>query len=217
MTIEIITMWYNEEFLAPFFLRHYDWVDTITLLFDVDTSDATRDAVSRESRVHVIPFRFRDGFDDALKQVTLNRYYRESQADWVLLVDADEFMFRVNDAGEAEKDLRPLLRDTRHDVFPAHMLNVYRHEDEGDLDPALPALMQRRHGVFDSIKPCVARGGLAVYWQAGCHEIVCNQDVSFGHDLLSFAHWSMADPNFAIERRLKNRRARMSRANFEKA
>lgn len=47
MSIEIITMWYNEEALAPFFLKHYSWADKITLLYDEETSDKSLDIIAK--------------------------------------------------------------------------------------------------------------------------------------------------------------------------
>jgi hypothetical protein len=39
MRVETTTCVYNEEFLIPFYLNHYSWVDRINILFDVDTND----------------------------------------------------------------------------------------------------------------------------------------------------------------------------------
>ena len=58
MKIDIITMWYNEAFLAPLFLNHYSFANTIHLLYDEDTTDNTLDIVSKYNNVKVIPFDF---------------------------------------------------------------------------------------------------------------------------------------------------------------
>ena len=34
MNIEVITAWYNEEILAPYFLKHYSFADRIHILLD---------------------------------------------------------------------------------------------------------------------------------------------------------------------------------------
>ncbi len=39
--VEIITSVYNEEFLLPFFLKHYSWVDKINIIYDQDSNDNT--------------------------------------------------------------------------------------------------------------------------------------------------------------------------------
>lgn len=215
MRIEIITMWYNEEFLAPLFLRHYDFADAITLLYDMDTTDSSLDMVRADPRVTVQPFRFPDGMDDALKQVKVNERYRASGADWALLVDADEFLFWKRE-DTVVTDIRPLLETTGADIFTVQMLDVMRHRDDADIDRSLPPLMQRRHGFGRGVKPCVVRTGRDFYWRAGCHELVSTEQNTIVADTLFGAHWAMADPCFSIERRLKHRRARQSKYNLEK-
>jgi len=44
-TIEVLTMWHNEAFLAPFFLKHYAFADSIRVIDDVDTSDNTKEII----------------------------------------------------------------------------------------------------------------------------------------------------------------------------
>lgn len=36
MNIEVITCMYNEEFLAPFFMNHYEWATKIKVFIDDD-------------------------------------------------------------------------------------------------------------------------------------------------------------------------------------
>ena len=58
MKIVLITMWYNEEFLAPFFLNHYKWVDKIHILLDADTDDNTEAIATGYSNVLIEHFNF---------------------------------------------------------------------------------------------------------------------------------------------------------------
>ncbi len=39
--ISVISVWYNEEKLAPFFLEHYRFADAIHIAVDADTCDGT--------------------------------------------------------------------------------------------------------------------------------------------------------------------------------
>ena len=217
MRIEIITMWYNEAFLAPFFLAHYAWADKITLLYDRDTTDNTPEIVKTAPNVTIIPFRFPDMLDDGLKQMKINERYTESDCDWVALVDADEFLF-YQDGGVLRYDLRSFLAASSADVYHVPFFHVHRHKDDADLDTSLPAVPQRRHGVADAGKPCVARGGQGIRWKAGCHWLIPDErSRTVLHDGIYCAHWAMADPCFAFERRLKNRRQRQSRENMARS
>ena len=217
MTIEIITMWYNEAYLAPFFLRHYSYADKITLLYDRDTTDNTLEIAERYPNVVVKPFRFPDMLDEAIKQRHIKNAYAESSCDWVLLVDADEFAFTMRD-GQPCADIRETLAQCEADVIHMNFLEIYRHQNDAELDPALPAVPQRRHGEIGNGKPCAARTGLGLMWTIGCHSLIkpLPEGLRLLTGILHCAHWSMADPCFCFKRRLQDRRGRQSKANLER-
>ena len=260
MSIEVLTMWYNEAYLAPFFLKHYAYADKITLLYDADTSDNTLKIVESYPNVHVVPFQFPDMMDDELKRDFLNTQYRQTECDWVLCVDADEFVF-YKKGNEFCYDLHPFLDgNPEYDLFYVTLYQIYPHADDAELDPDMCPVPQRRYGDPNVTKghnsmynkPILVRKGLDMYWTPGCHEIDlvlrnglnmlwvpgCNRMTFRGHPLkkiaanfmktcmifpagissvpLLGAHWAMAAPAFAIERRIENRKKRQSRNNLEK-
>ena len=216
MTIEIITMWYNEEFLAPLFLRHYSYADKITLFYDRDTSDNTLEIARQYPNVVVKPFRFPDMFDDSIKQIYLNSAYAESSCDWALLVDADEFAFVMRD-GEPHADIRETLSQCRADVVNLCFLDVHRHATDSDIDPDLPPVPQRRHGKIGIGKPCAAKTGLDIKWGPGSHRLLkpLPEGLRLLTGILHCAHWSMADPCFSFKRRLQDRKPRESQNNLK--
>ncbi len=207
MKIETITCVYNEEFLLPFYLRHYAWADRINVLFDTDTNDGSIKILEEFNRatgkVNILPFTFPDGLDDLLKAERFSAAYQSMNCDMIILGDCDEYLF-------ADRELIENLPDG--DVFIASSGFVYRHVTEADLDNALPVKEQRRHGLihYGGVKIMVARTGRGVNWDPGNHS--CDKaPVECG---LVFAHWSMADPCFCVDRRIKHRRDRMSRINI---
>jgi hypothetical protein len=241
-SLEVLTMWYNEAYLAPFFLKHYAYADKITLLYDADTTDNTLEIAKSYPNVSVIPFRFPDMMDDELKRDLLNAQYKRAECDWVLCVDADEFVF-YKKAGDFCYDLRRYLDDNPgYDLFNVTLYQVYRHIDDVALDPDLYPVPQRRHGdpnVTEGInalynKPILVRKGQDICWSPGCHfieflppsllrkfaalfmRLFALSPVTISPIPLMGAHWSMADPIFAVERRVKNRRARQSKNNLAK-
>ena len=224
MKVEVITMMFNEEFLVPFFMGHYSWVDKIKVFIDADTTDNTELIVRNYPNAEVYKFRFPDMMDDALKVGFLNEAYRSSEANWVIMVDADEFVFK-----NMKPDIRSILEQEKADVIISKLYQVYRHRTDSDLDMTKPAIIQRRHGIanegFDKRcgfslglynKPIVARGGLKISWTAGNHFIKYEQAYPVSsQEFLDGAHWAMADPCFCIERRCKGRRDRQSKFNLE--
>lgn len=238
MNIQLITMWYNEEFLAPFFLNHYHWVDSIHIILDADTTDHTEAIARRYPNVQIEHFRFPDMMDDIIKSSVISqKYHQLSSADYVIIVDSDEFIFPFNTA----LTVRQHLEATARDAYFVNLWQIYQHESDHPLDPALPVYLQRRHGDPDMshpdnigyLKPIVARGGLDIFWGIGNHYIVSGGvklewltrhlsstttlDVAVERaDMLQGAHWRLVDLEQTITRRITNRRARQSMVNLDR-
>lgn len=203
--IEILTMWYNEEFLAPFFLSHYSFADHIRVLNDVEATDNAYKVIKRYPNATVEDMFFPDGFDNDIAVDKLNRCYVESKADWVIAVDADEFVLTPN--------LHEYLKERTEDVFLVNLNEVYRHEGESDLDVSIPIMEQRRYGISGTmsgkhwgIKPIVVHTGRKIKWMAGQHMIWNRNKLVTAGEILLGSHWMLADPSRPfIERRLRGR------------
>ena len=229
MKVEVITCMYNEQFLLPFFLKHYDWVDKINVIYDQDSNDNTLEMLKANPKVNVIPFKFPDMMDELLKVKKINEVYKNLRGcNRILLVDADEFIFID----------RYRLESLKFPVVNVKLFDVYRHISESDLDPNKPAREQRSHGVFVEIynKPIIAKAELDIEWRIGNHSImrrdlkhadrkiiikklknyVVNQRFAVAYDCgVIGAHWANADSCFCVERRIKGRRDRQSKVNLE--
>lgn len=212
MKIAIVTAWYNEEDLAPYFLRHYDYVDEIHVILDTATNDRTREIIGQDPRVIIHEMTYpEDGLDWTMKQDKVDEVYAHIKADWVFAVDGDEFLYK-----RGEPDMKAFLARQTGDIMWARLYQVYRHETDSDLDPTKPPLMQRRHGdpteptstyyLPDKayLKPIVIRGGLKPEWDCGCHNYSAKHLIEC-KDSMDGAHWHMADPQLAIKRRLQTK------------
>lgn len=219
MKIEVITTWFNESFLAPFFFRHYDFVDKINVLYDEDSTDNTLELLKENPKVSIYPFRFPDMMDDQIKVNNINNFYRGMDCDWVINVDADEFVF-VTPWGDSLR--KHLEEETGGNVVISLLWQMYRHVSEAALDPSMD-IMQRRHGVMGSMvgqtacydKPIVCRPGAHNGWGPGNHDIAHNTNTRVSPRRINGAHWAMAD-TFAIDRRIQGRKLRQSRSNLER-
>ena len=67
MKIETLTFVYNEQFLLPFYLKHYDFCDKFNIIYDTDSNDKTLEILKSNPKVNILPFTFPDGMDDLLK------------------------------------------------------------------------------------------------------------------------------------------------------
>jgi O-antigen biosynthesis protein len=239
MKIELITMWYNEELLAPFFLNHYSWVDKIHILLTPAPNDRTEAIVKRYPNVEIEYFRFPDDkIDDILKIDKFNEKYRScTEADYVILVDSDEFIF----CDQINKPVRSHLEASMKDVYFVNFWQIYKHEQDLPLDPKLPVVYQRRHGDPDMftpfnilyVKPVVVKGRLDIAWTPGNHELIYQDKSLFWRtrntdefsrmnisttkrEMLQGAHWRLVDLDETIARRIGNRKNRISQNNLSK-
>jgi len=127
MKIEVITMVYNEEFLIPFFLKHYGFADKIHILLDTDTTDQTLNKISEFSKFKpttiVHPFKFPDKLSNNIRLDLIHSIYNQIVDGYVIVVDSDEFSFVSKDD----------LIDNK-EIYFTKFWNVYRHKTEKDLD-----------------------------------------------------------------------------------
>lgn len=219
MSIEIITVWYNEQFLAPFFLNHYSWADRIVVLLDSDSTDESHNIAMDFDNTTIVPIKFPDGINEKLKVGFINEAYADIKSDFVIVADADEFVF----CSPQDFD------NVQWQAARVKLGMVYRHVSELDLDPNKPIREQRRHGIesWPYKKPMIARTGLNLKWLVGNHQISVDgvrqpyygsrehETIPFRPEPFDGAHWANADPCFAIERRMTNK-MRQSMVNLKK-
>ena len=215
--ITVISAWYNEEDLARLFLNHYSFADQIIIMLDESTNDGTLGIIREYQEDSAYrPFisfrtlRMPNGLDDVLKRDQLNQQYAKVGHGWVIVVDCDEFIL-LPPIG-----MQKYLDHIEADVVLVNYFQMYQHESELALDKVTPIFEQRQYGKLNGLtrwkKPSVARAGKNFIWSVGLHEVrATNSQVHV--KLLPGAHWSMADVNLSIKRRINNHRNHMSEAN----
>ena len=96
MTIWLYCLFGKESLIMPFFLRHYaPQVDKLIML-DGDSDPKTKEMILRVPHAVIRDTPFRDSrYDDVEFVRYAEKLYREARgrADWVLLVDMDEFIW----------------------------------------------------------------------------------------------------------------------------
>jgi hypothetical protein len=240
MRIDLISMWHNEEFLAPFFFNHYRFVDRIHIVMGSDTTDNTRlridEANKKHKNIQIHEFEFPgQKMDDLIKAEKLNSMYREMDGNYVFIVDSDEFIFYPEGYLDSHPDIIHFVK----------FWTVYRHHTEGDLNPDIPIRLQRRHGVSNYVgydlytKPSIIKAGQNFVLKPGNHSGYLNGEhvfwkkdkrafplfwkkrkrdfppgVSRGEPLTG-SHWGMADLSFAIQRYIVGRKNRQSDVNIK--
>jgi glycosyltransferase involved in cell wall biosynthesis len=183
MKIAAVVMMYNEALILPYFLRHYAYLDEIQVLYETDSTDETLAILQKAPNAVIRNSHIKGGLDDIDKVGLLNTTLQEIKADWVYVLDSDEFIFPLDESPQAFLDRQ------NYDVVRAAMFQVYRHRMDKDLDPSLPSITQRIHGDPDLfsptvkpnrdrnslyIKPIVVRPSSGIRFQPGNHGVEGN-------------------------------------------
>jgi len=94
--IRLYAQCWNDEFMLPFFFRHYDPFVDHYVLFDDGSTDSTLSLLADRQKVEVRQFIRSDPESFAFSERSLsNHCWKESRgaADWVIVTDIDEHLF----------------------------------------------------------------------------------------------------------------------------
>ncbi len=96
MKIAVYTLCYNEEFILPFFIKHYSrYTDpSLITIYDNHSTDSSRQ-IAKDAGCRVLTFSSSNKFRDDIQQKIKNKCWKrqKNKADWVIIVDADEFIY----------------------------------------------------------------------------------------------------------------------------
>lgn len=98
MIIDVYSNMYNEELILPYWLRHYETFADRIFVWDDDSTDSTREILKKHPNVTILP-REKHGIDDDYFVNSLYPQYEQYSrgvSDWVIIADADEFIYHPN-------------------------------------------------------------------------------------------------------------------------
>lgn len=91
-TVEVHIVTFNEEMILPYTLRHYQTFAAKIVVHDSFSTDRTR-AICAEFGVEVRDFDTNGEINDILLKQLKETAWNGTTADWVAMVDADEFLY----------------------------------------------------------------------------------------------------------------------------
>ncbi len=96
--VDVYSIMRNEIKILPYFLRHYETFADRIFVWDDGSDDGTREILDAHPKVNVLPLNLGRA-DDVYFVNHLWPQYKEisrGYADWVMCVDADEFIYHPN-------------------------------------------------------------------------------------------------------------------------
>jgi len=218
MKVSVLTVWYNEQDMAPFFLDNYSWADEIIILLDDASTDMSREVALARPNVRIERCATPGGLiDDGYLVDLKSDWAHKIDADWIISVDADELIIPPDD-----DDHRRVLTGCNGNLIYLHLWQVWRNEMNVDLDPDATAIWQRRYGDLNRTegengsyrKPVIFKPETNIVWYPGQHRYHRNPQIKPSCCVFDGAHWSMADEGMAIRRRIAGRKKRLSANNY---
>jgi glycosyltransferase involved in cell wall biosynthesis len=98
MKIDLYSTMHNEEEILPYFLRHYEQIADRIFVWEDQSTDRTREILASHPKVKLMPLNVH-GDDDAHWVDNVWPQYTsisKGKADYVIIVDADEFVYHPN-------------------------------------------------------------------------------------------------------------------------
>jgi len=215
--ITVLSKWFNEIDLAPFFFSHYDFADEIWIYLDTLSSDGSKEFILNHPKGRIFWGKSDEGkLNDYICAEDLSRIASTCKSDWLIYADSDEFVFPIDFA-----DPKETLKKANGNLLYSHMWDMFRHVDDEDLDiNKKPIVLQRRHGnpnrIPECIKPNILKPSLGIHWGVGCHSIR-NTRIPIIPSSVRFdgAHWQSVDLELACKRRIKGVKERISQTNYD--
>lgn len=95
MKIDVFTICFNEELILPYFIRHYKQFANRIVVYDNMSDDNSVDII-KNSGMELIQFESGNQYEEALLTNLRNNFWKNSEADWVIIADLDEFVYHPN-------------------------------------------------------------------------------------------------------------------------
>ncbi len=91
MTINTYTIVFNEEFMLPHFLKHYEKFADKIFIIDDHSTDKTAEIAKAHPKVVYSEYGF-EGLNEQEFNDTFYSFYKNNPSDWAVVVDCDELI-----------------------------------------------------------------------------------------------------------------------------
>lgn len=205
MNIEVFAVCYNEERLIPYFLRHYSQFAKVCI-YDNESSDKSV-SIAQAGGARVVSFNTGGEFREDVMVNIRNTCWKDSKADWVMMVDIDEFIYH--------SDMITALKNIKGTVIMPRMFNMYANSfptTQGQIYDEVNMGIDM-HGKMNTFRPSEIK---EMNYDAGCHNAhpEGNFILNLKSDLLTL-HFKYLSPEYLIWRNytLNARQSDVNRAN----
>lgn len=190
--ITIYTIAWNEEFMLPYFIKHYRsrFTNCAIVVYDNESTDATAD-IAREHGCEVRTFKTNNTLSDRSYLEIKNNCWKDAKTDWVLIADVDEHL-NIYDS------------DLRHEqaigstYIRAHGFNMVNLKDH--LLPPVDITHGVRAPSYDKIY-CFNKTKIKeINYRYGCHKADIIGELIQSRTTYTCRHYKYLDLQYMIKR-----------------
>lgn len=198
----------NEERLMPYFMRHYTQFAKVIIL-ESNSTDRTVE-IAQSMGATIWKYEVSDEINDQWFIDLKNNCWKELRSDWVMIVDADEFIYHPDITHVLSTDsstiIIPKFYNMYSEVFPTTQGQIYEEVTKG-IEQTQP---KAKMNIF---RPRSLRD---MNYFPGCHEAFPTGSVRINENSqIKTLHMRNLSKEFVIERNLRARK-RNSNLNKEK-
>lgn len=99
MTINVYSIVWNEEFMLPHFLKHYEKYADKIFIIDDHSTDKTAEIAKAHPKVKYSLYQH-EGLNEDEFNDTFYEFYKNNPSDWAIVVDGDEFVYGLETLGD---------------------------------------------------------------------------------------------------------------------
>lgn len=200
MKIHVYSIMRNEEFLLPYFLRHYARFAERIFIINDHSTDKTVTLSKAHPKVTLLEFPYTRGLNEDDFNTCLCQSYKtySREADWVMCVDGDEFIYHPDIIGNLtyqQKRGVQIIKTTGYSMFseqlPQTSDQIYTECRQG--------IRERRYD-----KPIVFDPKLDIVFAKGRHTIAHPEEIRPRKGKLALLHYRYISREYFLKRTRHN-------------